>query len=215
MNRENPPRAARWMLEHLTPGENCEGLAGDLLEEYRAGRGAAWYWRQVLAALAIGFLRELRTRRAAVAFALLWGVPMPWLWLRWVRHAAQAGWMGRLWALPWPWSTIFGMAIGLVPEIIAVWMGMAAYLLLYLLIARPQRRPRIWRGMAVSAVAWWVLMMGVVVAPVHGGINTDTATVMTLLRDPVFLLMKLPQFVAVIVGIWVALPHEKPKAIAA
>jgi hypothetical protein len=52
MKSANPPRLAVWMLEHFGSEVNLEALAGDLLEDYAQGRSNAWYWRQVLAALA-------------------------------------------------------------------------------------------------------------------------------------------------------------------
>lgn len=209
MKRKTPPRVARWLLEHWTLGADREALGGDLVEEFRAGRSVAWYWRQTLAAVLVGFVRELRERRMVVAYSLLYCAPMPWLWLRGVRHAAQADWMGRIWAMPWPWSTIWATALGLGPEILAVWMGVAIYLLLHFAIERRRQRLRIGRGLWVSALVWWVLMTAAFLAPVSGGINTSTATVAMLLRDPVFLLMKAPQFLAVIVGIWAAIPPEE------
>jgi hypothetical protein len=39
-----------------------EALAGDLLEEYRRGRSALWYWKQVLTAIAVGQTRATRSR---------------------------------------------------------------------------------------------------------------------------------------------------------
>ena len=42
-----PPRFARWLLLHLAP----EALAGDLTEEFKGGRSAAWYWRQTMSAV--------------------------------------------------------------------------------------------------------------------------------------------------------------------
>jgi hypothetical protein len=46
----HPPRFARLLLDWLAPGN--EALRGDLDEEFAAGRGRAWYWRQALAAIA-------------------------------------------------------------------------------------------------------------------------------------------------------------------
>jgi hypothetical protein len=46
----HPPRLARLLLDWLAPGN--EALRGDLDEEFAAGRGARWYWRQVAAVLA-------------------------------------------------------------------------------------------------------------------------------------------------------------------
>jgi len=60
MSLRTPPRLATWLLKHLGPTYHRESLAGDLLEEYQAGRGAAWYWRQTGAALLISGPRLLR-----------------------------------------------------------------------------------------------------------------------------------------------------------
>jgi hypothetical protein len=46
----HPPRLARLLLDWLAPGN--EALRGDLDEEFAAGRGSRWYWRQVVALLA-------------------------------------------------------------------------------------------------------------------------------------------------------------------
>jgi len=45
------------MLEHCAPPRGDEALAGDLLEELRAGRSPQWYWKQVLSAIALGWMR--------------------------------------------------------------------------------------------------------------------------------------------------------------
>ncbi|HEX4023157.1 MAG TPA: hypothetical protein VHX52_00410 [Steroidobacteraceae bacterium] len=60
----DPPRAATWLLEHLGNRYRRESLAGDLIEQYRAGRTAAWYWRQVVWSLAAAAGHALRTRRS-------------------------------------------------------------------------------------------------------------------------------------------------------
>ena len=49
MRTKRPPCVATWLLRHLA-SDNVP-LAGDLLEEFRAGRTAHWYWRQVMAAI--------------------------------------------------------------------------------------------------------------------------------------------------------------------
>ncbi len=54
MTRCAPPRLASWLLQRCAAGHCCESLAGDLIEEYHAGRSRAWYWRQVLLAIAAG-----------------------------------------------------------------------------------------------------------------------------------------------------------------
>lgn len=52
------PRIATWLLKHLVARNDA--LAGDLLEEYRAGRSATWYWKQVVIAMCVGRPTRLR-----------------------------------------------------------------------------------------------------------------------------------------------------------
>jgi hypothetical protein len=54
--KTQPPRLATRLLERFAPNEP---LAGDLHEEYRAGRSSLWYWRQALTAVAIARTRGL------------------------------------------------------------------------------------------------------------------------------------------------------------
>lgn len=59
----HPPRLARLLLDWLVPGN--DGLRGDLDEEFAAGRGAAWYWRQVMSAIALEGPLAIRARAVA------------------------------------------------------------------------------------------------------------------------------------------------------
>ena len=59
----HPPRLAKMLLDWLAPGNDA--LRGDLDEEFAAGRGARWYWRQVISLLA--HEGTLRVRGRAVA----------------------------------------------------------------------------------------------------------------------------------------------------
>jgi hypothetical protein len=43
-SKRHPPRLATWLLLHFMSGRWAESLAGDLIEEFKTGRGAAWYW---------------------------------------------------------------------------------------------------------------------------------------------------------------------------
>ena len=58
--KSEPPALATWLLEHIRFSNTDEALAGDLLEEFTRGRSAAWYWRQVLLAIVVGFGKEVR-----------------------------------------------------------------------------------------------------------------------------------------------------------
>jgi hypothetical protein len=60
MKSSVPPALATWLLEHIRFSNTDDALAGDLLEEFNQRRSAAWYWRQVLVAILVGFGKELR-----------------------------------------------------------------------------------------------------------------------------------------------------------
>ena len=79
MRVTEPPRLATWLLKRAGRHPNSESLAGDLIERYQNGRSAAWYWRQVLVAIGLGSLDEIRghkwlaARAVLVGWTLLWG----------------------------------------------------------------------------------------------------------------------------------------------
>jgi hypothetical protein len=69
----NPPALATKLLESLVAERSSEALLGDLIEQYAGGRSRAWYWRQVLLALAISAGREVRTRKLQAVSAIILG----------------------------------------------------------------------------------------------------------------------------------------------
>jgi hypothetical protein len=60
MKSSVPPVLATWLLKHVRFINTDEAIAGDLLEEFTQGRSAAWYCRQVLLAIVVGFGKEVR-----------------------------------------------------------------------------------------------------------------------------------------------------------
>jgi len=66
-----PPRLATWLLQRCAGGYRCESLAGDLIEQYHAGRSNAWYWRQVLLAIAAGVGQRMRVEPDSGAAAVV------------------------------------------------------------------------------------------------------------------------------------------------
>jgi hypothetical protein len=60
MTIQPPPSGAR-LLIRLVPNENHGALLGDLCEEYQHDRSLLWYRAQILAAIVIGSLRNVRT----------------------------------------------------------------------------------------------------------------------------------------------------------
>jgi len=152
MKTINPPVIATWILEHLTPGDRNDALFGDLLEEFSSGRSASWYWRQVAAAIAIGYFREIRARSLVLVFATLWTALAPawWFFALWFA-AHSAGFI-----LPWPDSTILGEFISVS---LSLWAGFAAYLLLYALVGRTLVLERVVRGFWIGPLTFALLII--------------------------------------------------------
>ena len=69
---KNPvlPVVATWLLKHFVDNE---ALAGDLVEEYRSGRSALWYWKQVLSGIVVTTASQLRTHKVLAVRAILLG----------------------------------------------------------------------------------------------------------------------------------------------
>jgi hypothetical protein len=76
------------LLEQWGSGPNREALAGDLIEQYRRGRSPAWYWRQVLRAILVGAVHDIRdhTLLAGRALVMFWTASFL---LNWFTHALR------------------------------------------------------------------------------------------------------------------------------
>lgn len=213
MNRRNPPPLARWMLEHLALGSNSDALTGDILEEFLCGRSRWWYWREVLFAIAVGFLREIRRRRSILGFALLWTLATPALTLFYTRFLSYADY-GRVWSLPWPWSMICDIAITFGPQLAFLWFGMVLYLALNWWISRAHNTPRFGRGLLSSLVTYaliYAISLAWLLSIPHTGHPHDirTITVASIYSDPWALLLCGPGFLALSISIWAALPRPR------
>ena len=71
MRPMQPPTAATWLLNKF--GCTNDALKGDLVEEYGQGRSIAWYWRQVLVAIAVGFSTEVSAHKLLALRAIITG----------------------------------------------------------------------------------------------------------------------------------------------
>ena len=67
MTAAKPPKAARWLLEHLGSSRMNDALIGDLSERYQKGRTRRWYWRQVLHTIISQRVNQPRTFAVAGA----------------------------------------------------------------------------------------------------------------------------------------------------
>ena len=205
MKQTEPPAIATWMLEHLSPEDGNEALAGDLLEEFQIGRTSRWYWRQVLAAIVIGFFRELRNHWPAVVFAALWSLTAPGYSLYTRELEQHADIIGRIYQLDWPYSTILILALSLGLELLFVWMGLTVYLLLRSLVMRNFHTPRFMRGLFVSLPMLIVATAGLAILPAGHPIDVRHITPLSAIYTRLGLLC-LPSFLSLLVAIWVATP---------
>jgi hypothetical protein len=133
MKSSQPPILATWLLYHVGLGELDDALLGDLFEDFRRGRSAGWYWRQVLAAILVSLAKQLRYRWASTGFAIFWS------------YGFSLMFTGRLWPAPqlkhlldpffvwairfdFPVSTILGFVIFLASQSTFVLLGLGLYL---------------------------------------------------------------------------------------
>ena len=132
MNNKKPPALAAWMLDHLRSRGSDEALSGDLLEAFRTGGSAGWYWYQVIAAIAIAWGRNVWHHRVTLFFAAVWSVFSPaWLLLP-VRFSLDSL-VGDTSHIPWPWSFICAIVFGAVIAMLFIWLGVAVYSTFHLL----------------------------------------------------------------------------------
>jgi hypothetical protein len=76
MKPSKPPALAAWLLERARFSTTDGAIAGDLMEQFNRGRSAAWYWRQVLVAIAVGCISDVRHHSvlAIRAIVITWAV---------------------------------------------------------------------------------------------------------------------------------------------
>jgi hypothetical protein len=73
-----PPRLATWLLARLASGKTRESLVGDLIEQYRNGRSASWYWRQALIVVVVlAAMVQLATQVRLVGWTIRPAVQYP------------------------------------------------------------------------------------------------------------------------------------------
>ncbi len=142
MSRMVPPPIASWMLEHCIPGQRDEALAGDLEEAFQEGRTNGWYWRQSLAALAVGWMKYLGDRTALIVFALLWSMLAP-AWTAIVERIQNRD-------VAWPAS----VAAWLMLNLAFIWMGMLAFAGMHRRTVLAVHAKKLKRAFAVAAAVF-------------------------------------------------------------
>jgi exosortase/archaeosortase family protein len=163
MKSSEPPRLATWLLEHLAQRSKNEGLAGDLVEEFRQGRSVGWYWRQVLGAIVVRFSNEMHAQGGAIGFALGWTCAAAVLWPHiWISSHLQLffAWGTRH---NGPESPIRVTAIEIAAMAVILWAALS----LYLAIVRSFDLKRFTWGLFVGLLA---LVAGNVIRLVFSGL---------------------------------------------
>ena len=205
MKRKDPSAVATWILEHLCPGGRNDALAGDLLEEFRQGRSSLWYWRQVLAAIAVGWAKALRANSMAFLFALLWALPATAFWIAVIRWQADT-FLSRRWDLPWPYSMMCEIGLTFGWQVLYVWAGVIFGFLIFSVAKRRLKVARLVRGawisLAVYVLAFAALFVWRLLFPTMFDIRYVTAA--HLIISFSMIAFRMMFFIAVVAGLWSA-----------
>jgi hypothetical protein len=152
------------MLDHAVPGGRDEGLAGDLLEEFCAGRSEGWYWRQVVSAIAIAFARAFGNNASLLLFSPLWSMLAP-AWLLIVTRAEEhAHVTERFYRMDWPWSMVCDLGLLMMVNLVFIWSGIVVYLFPDLMHGGERLRPIV-RGFAASLRVLMMVWVALIVVP--------------------------------------------------
>jgi hypothetical protein len=109
----NPPRLATWLLQRWGSGSRQVSLVGDLIEQYRDGRSRGWYWRQVLRAIVVGAVHDIREHRLLAVRASVGGFLLLLLSIRLVQTMYnEAGVLVWNWTVTHGWDTARGLWFG-------------------------------------------------------------------------------------------------------
>ena len=222
MNHRKPPALATWMLDHLRSRGSNEALSGDLLEAFRTGRSAGWYWYQVIAAIAIAWGLNVWHHRVPLVFAAVWPVFSPaWLLLP-VRFSLDSL-VGDTSHIPWPWSFICAIVFGAVIAMLFNWLGVAVYSTFHLLAhgnlsLRSVRKGFLWGLVAygLAQACKFAISIHYPQPPSHAehwgsltvlGVIENIGTWSTLLR--------FPDFIGTATTLWFLESRDKPEQVRA
>lgn len=205
MKSSKPPAVATWLAEHLIPGDKSEALAGDLLEQFSQGRSVAWYWREVLIAIAVGLSRELHVLWVATGLTIIWSfflVASKPIWVEVFRNHRFQVLSSRSTPLAWPLSGIVDVAILAALNTIPLLISLSGYLL----ASRSLGLRRLGRGFsmgligfAIGFIAWMILP-----TPAHGLTAIIAGNVVG----------SMPLFFSLLLSVWAVRPDHVARAAA-
>jgi hypothetical protein len=197
------------MLDHAIPGGRDEGLAGDLLEEFRAGRSDGWYWRQTLSACAQGWLGNLNGNRNLLLFAVLWSTLAPAWTMLIDRFENNARLFGQIWRMDFPFSSVAEFGVWMGCNLLFLWTGMLLYLLPHAVHRKALSHRRIRRAILVPLLMFNVTYVGMFVLMnlfAYPGPVVDRRTVTALgeITDvrQWAMVLRLPYFLTIVCALW-------------
>jgi len=222
MNNRKPPALATWMLNHLRSGESNEALSGDLLEAFRTGRSAGWYWYQVIAAIAIAWGRNVWHHRVTLFFAVVWSVFSPaWLLLP-VRFSLDSL-VGDTSHIPWPWSFICAIVFGAVISMLFNWLGVAVYSTFHLLARGNLSLRSVRKGFLWGLVAYGLAQACKLAISIHypqppsHAEHWGSLTVLGVIENfgPWSTLLRFPYFIGTATTLWFLESRDMPEQVRA
>ena len=74
MKPKRPPALATWLLRRFVVGDKRESLSGDLIERYQTRSSGGWYWRQVITAIVVSIVSDVRHQKLRAGGAALMGL---------------------------------------------------------------------------------------------------------------------------------------------
>ncbi len=214
--RRLPPPFATWMLEHLTSGDRDEALAGDLLEEFHGGRTDGWYWRQVLVACAVSWLRRLHARLPLLVFTLVWSLLAP-AWKVLFDRIMDSHLFASIWQMTGfgPLPLLFWLVVWMVINSTFLWAGIVVYISSQRCFGRTFHKGMLRRAFLLAPfilppayfvtfvlgnLYWYSFFTGVTLSATPMGQITD----LRLLAD----VIRIPYFVALLCALWGAAPQS-------
>lgn len=222
MTRIEPPSLATWMLEHLTPGDRDEALAGDLLEQFQSGRSGAWYWRQALHACVVGWTLNLRARLPLLVFALLWSMLAPAWTAILDRILNDVRVAGLMWHMDAPFSPLWRLLLWMPLNVLYLWAGILLFVLSHGSLTRAVPRRQLFTALGVAAGLFLPVYFGTFVVanllawpgpvvPRHSLTPVNELADLAVWAD----ILRIPYFLTLLFALWKASPRYRRLATSA